>query len=183
MTSARGWCGAVGAVATLGRGTTPMLPGDTGRRKTPGRGMELSELRKGHWWVQLRGWVPRKLCLHGGEVVVKKNNPEMLWAQAAAPETRTSGWGWKVSHFHPAEVWDAAGGTQWETLGWDSWDWTAAFLQKMCGLEEISDIRHRGKWRIANFPIRNVSLKELVHARKCCSWCGSWLAEMAAKRN
>lgn len=52
-------------------------------------------------------------------------------------------------------------------------DWTSVFLQKMCGLKEISDIRDRGKVRIAHFPIGNIPLTELFHVRKCCSWCGS----------
>lgn len=48
MTSARSSCGPVGAASSVGRGTTPVIPGGTGRRKT-GREMELSELNSAPW--------------------------------------------------------------------------------------------------------------------------------------
>lgn len=64
-----------------------------------------------------------------------------------------------------------------------SWDWTSVFPQKMCDLEEISDIRHRGKSEIFSFshwkcfPLRADSCKEMLFL--------VWVltGEMAAKRN
>lgn len=45
-------------------------------------------------------------------------------------------------------------------------DWTLVFLQKTCGLKEISDIRDRGKVRIAHFPLE-------IFPSQSCSMSGN----------